>query len=124
MLNEIIGIIGILAYLIGFFWTYAKVKNAINPELLLDLGQELLESSLKNIKDDPEMQQNVYAVGLLIGNGIKNGVGLQKGKGKFKFEDLIMQGIGSLFGNMIPTQQQTPQNPNDAVSGTVEKLFK
>ena len=55
-------------------------------------------------------QKAIYSIGLLLGNAIKQGVGLGTGGGKMKFENLLVQaGIGFLQNKGIlpgaPAQQ-------------------
>lgn len=90
------------------------------------LVPRMIEDTKNDIKDDIQEwlntengQKAIYLIGTLIGNGAKAGIGLSKGSGKFKMEDLIGQAIGSFLqggmGGLMPQQQgseqpqQTPQ---------------
>lgn len=94
--------------LIGGLMTYVIVKKSVNPNVILEFSDILLDE----IATNTDMQKKVYILGVLLGNGIKSGIGLQKGKGKFSMEDLIGYGLSMIFGK----QGQTPGS-NSSSSG-------
>ena len=83
----------IIGVLCGAISTYVIAKRMINTDRIVDYAYAILDETMENV----EMQKRVYGFGVLLGNGIKNGVGLSSKGGKFKFEDLIMQGIASFI---------------------------
>lgn len=65
------------------------------------------------LTDTEEVQKKLYAVGALLGVGLKKGIGIQKPQGKGGWEGLMMQIAGGFInkmlgsdGAMIPQQQQ------------------
>lgn len=106
----------LIALLIGIY---------IGKTVFLD---EILEELIKSIANNEELQKNIYAIGGLIGNGAKNGLGIAPKSGRFKWQDLIgelavgfinnMQKVepGSTAPSSLPPQTSLPSpNPsNDA----------
>jgi len=67
-------------------------------------GDKLLEYSdiiLDGITQDTEMQKKVYLLGVLLGNGIKTGIGLKGGSGKFKMTDLLGMALPKIFPQLF-----------------------
>ena len=104
MLEDIIiGLaVGCLAGIIGAFFV---LRRLLSPENIMETLDFVIDSSLK----ETEMQKKLYTLGLIIGNGIKQGVGIQGGKGKFKLEDIIAQGLGQFLSSAISGQQPQKQ---------------
>lgn len=93
---------------IGGLMTYTIIKKTVNINYILEVSDVLLDELTQNT----EMQKKMYLLGVLLGNGIKTGIGLTKGRGKFKMEDLIGMGMEYFFNRNKP--QQTPtveENP-------------
>lgn len=91
---------GLMAYAIG--------KKLTSTNRILEISDVLIDEITQN----SEMQKKLYLIGVLIGNGVKAGVGLPKGKGKFKLDDLIGNAIAQMFlGNK--SQEQTQMNKID-----------
>lgn len=86
--------LSILASLLGGLITYTIIKKAFGTNYILEISYELIDEVTSNT----EFQKKLYLVGVLVGNGIKAGIGLPKGKGKFKMEDLVGMGLSFLFG--------------------------
>lgn len=97
MLTSIIGSIS------GGILTLAIVKHMSKTEKLTEKLEEITTAFLSKA----ENQKKIYMLGALIGNGAKSGIGLS-GKGKFKWEDLAMQVLGSYF--KVGGQQQEGGN--------------
>lgn len=96
MLQNIL--ISAITVLIGGFTTYVIIRKTININYILEISDILLDE----IATNTEMQKKIYVLGVILGNGIKQGIGITKGKGKFKLDDLIGMGISHFFGNMFP----------------------
>ena len=81
-----------------------------------------LEMILQNVSSDEGLQKQIYSVGVLFGSGIAKGTGIQGG-GKFKFTDIIGQGIAGWVQGMMggKAQQQTEQNMNPALTTELGK---
>jgi len=82
--------------------TYVIIKKTMNIDKILGISDVLLSEITQNT----EMQKKVYVLGAILGNGIKSGMGILKGKGKFSFEGLIGNVIGNMFGG---NKQEQPQ---------------
>lgn len=90
------------------------------------MGKRMLKNAISEVEDlvyslpqNEEGAKVLYSIGSLIGSGIRSGVGLQKGRGKFSFQDLI----GQVIGNWV--QGQLPQGPQQgqpkALIGPLQK---
>jgi hypothetical protein len=84
-----------------------------SDEKIMDKVSMVLEEVVNNA----EMQKQVYSLGVLLGSGIAQGTGIKAG-GKFKLQDLIMQGAGMFLQKFMggnapageqPAQWQAPQ---------------
>lgn len=87
---------------IGFYKTYAYAKSIVNTDTVLDIADEMLQELTQNV----EMQKKVYFLGVILGNGIKKGIGIGGKGGKFKFEDLIGQALQGFLTNFMGGNQQ------------------
>lgn len=74
-----------LSFIIGYILVSKKADS-------------LIKNTKKELKGEAEAwlnsekgQKALYTIGVLVGNGVKGGFGIKKGKGKFKFEDIIGQ---------------------------------
>lgn len=74
-----------------------KMKKYVNSEEFTKMIADNFADLLDIVVTDTEMQKKVYVLGVLLGNGIKAGVGLAKKGGKFSLDGLISDGIGQLF---------------------------
>jgi len=106
-IEAIFPILGSMAAISAPLIAYVIIKKNVSDDAIIDKVDMLLTE----ISTNPEMQKKVYTLGILLGNGIKNGVGIAGKGGKFKFEDIIGQGIGILFQNMMGKQGE-PQTSN------------
>lgn len=68
------------------------------------------EEILSEIRDSPELQQKVASLGMLIGVGIKQGVGLGKGTGKRNVEGVIVEGLLNMFMPKLAQAGKTEGN--------------
>ena len=73
-----------------------------------DIFVNAIEDFFEDVSKDEKLRQNVYSLGVLLGNGAKSGVGLQRRGGKFGLQDLILQGIGAYMQGkgLIPSESQ------------------
>jgi len=81
---------------------------------------EELEDKIFDVLESEEGQKLVYSIGVLLGNGIKSGVGFKGSRGKFKWQDLIGYTIAQFIQSKLPVQQgatETNINP-------YEKIFR
>ena len=92
---------------IGGLMTYVIIRKTVNINYILEISDVLLDELTQNT----EMQKKVYLLGILLGNGIKTGIGLTKGKGKFKMDDLIGMGLEYFF-NRGKSQQTSVKDEN------------
>jgi len=98
--------------------------------VLTKKANEMIETNKKTLKNDMEIwlnsetgQKALYSIGALIGNGAKSGIGIQTKSGKFKWQDLIGQIVGSYVqGNILPKIAQT--NPLINTSKKSTESFK
>ena len=51
----------------------------------------------------------LFGIGAMLGNGIKSGVGITKGTGKFKWQDIIGQIASQFIMQKFQPQQQPEQ---------------
>jgi hypothetical protein len=93
----------------GALMTYVVAKRMINTDKILEIFDEILTT----VKEDTETQKKVFALGVLLGQGIKTGVGLNPKTGKFKFEDLLTQGAAMFLQQYLNKSQpqQSEVNP-------------
>jgi len=84
----------------------------MDSEHLLEKVEDIVDGLLSN----EENQKKLFALGGLIGQGIKTGVGINpRTSGKFKFQDIITQIIGGYLG--LGQQQQNQPQTGQAPSG-------
>jgi len=96
----------LIGALMGGSITYVIAKRMVNTDKIIEISDELLTEIVSNV----EMQKKIYAVGVLLGNGIKQGIGIQTKGGKFKWEDVLMQGIAAFVQGKLKPQPQG-ENP-------------
>ena len=82
--------------------TYVIAKKLTGTDSLMQKTDEFLSK----IRDSPEMQQKIASLGMLVGVGIKQGVGLGKGTGKRNLESTIVEG---LMGYFMPKMKDAVQ---------------
>jgi hypothetical protein len=70
---------------------------------------------LENVTKDEGLQKHVYSIGVLLGSGIAKGTGIQGG-GKFKFTDIIGQGIAAWFGGKLSPGAPAEQKSVDGLN--------
>lgn len=84
----------VITALLVFLIAYWALKTHKIENVIIDS----METLVKEISNDPELQKNVYAMGALLGNGAKGGLGLNMRGGKFKLEDIIIGALGQFLG--------------------------
>jgi len=90
--------VGVLSGSISSYVMFRIVKKSIKRE-----AEEWLNSE--------KGQKAIYTIGVLLGNAIKQGVGLGTGGGKLKFENIIGQAIAGFIQSKIPVSQNTYEQP-------------
>ena len=119
MLLEIITLTSAIAspfatYIVG----KAILKNTqkhIIDDLIAFLDSEECDNIIEGLVSSEKVQKALYTAGGLIGSGASQGLGLQKGSGKMKLQDIA---IGLIAGFMqqkglLPQQQAPAQALND-----------
>lgn len=101
------GIIAGLLILIGF---YIALRSGKLEEILVNT----INICLEDFTNDEKLQKSLYTVGVLIGNGVKAGVGLQKRGGKMSLTDLIVQSVAGKFLNQSTIGSETVKSTSDA----------
>lgn len=89
--------------------TYAmlKINNIMNKKE--QIVEDLFDLLLDKATNDPETQKRVYLLGGLIGNGVKEGLGLQKTGGRTGgLGGLVMQLLSGLLSKRLPGGQSNP----------------
>ena len=114
---------GLIGALSGSIGAYVVAKKFLKPEIILDFSDVLLNELMQNV----EYQKRIYVLGGLLGQGIKQGIGLPKTGGKFKIEDAIGALIGgfvqNIGANMFSTAQAQTQPPNPQKKVGISKSF-
>ena len=92
--------------LMGAIGTYVMVNRLRNKGVFLDIFEDFIDDMVQN----EDMQKKIYLLGGIVGSGIRQGVGLTRGKGKMKLEDILMQLVsGYIQKNVLPQPQNAPQ---------------
>ena len=86
---------------------------ARNIENLIETQKEYLTEDVNAWLQTENAQKLIYGVGVLIGNGAKQGLGLQSKGGKMKFEDLIMAGISTFIESKMSGSTQREQKSTE-----------
>jgi hypothetical protein len=73
----------------------------------LFLGQ-FLESFIHNCVEKPELQENIFKVGGILGSGLKAGVGLNIPKGRTNLKSIAMDLLGQFLQNKVGDFIQNP----------------
>ena len=88
----------------------------MTPLLTYFVAKKVANDTINNVKDevfDYLQTENgakmLFGIGAMLGNGIKSGVGLQKGTGKFKWQDIIGQIASQFIMQKFQPQQQPEQ---------------
>ena len=92
------GIIGMLSGILG---TYVVIKLTLKPDKIL----EYFDVILNDVMETEDTQKKIYGVGVLLGNGLKTGLGIQKLGGKMSMKNVIMQGIAGFLQSKLGVQQ-------------------
>lgn len=115
-----------LGGLIGSLTMFFLAKRAFSKDRILDISQEIVDESLDRLVNVPEMQKRLYMAGVIVGNGVKQGIGITAKGGKFKFENLIGEGLSILMQSVLPgvVQKATGANQPGLVSDPINTSFK
>ena len=101
---------GTITYFVGKTIMKSTKKDILNelPNIIDYLKEEMEEYARSN-----EGAKLIYGIGALIGNGARQGLGIQTGKGKFKFEDLFAQIASGFVQQYLGSEQKTPPQPSE-----------
>ena len=106
----------ITALLGGLFSIWVAKKIMFSSDNIIEMADVVLEYALKT----DEGQKRIYLLGALLGNGIKQGIGITGKTGKFKLEDILVQAgahlLSKAFGGSEgqPSQQESSKLPWEA----------
>lgn len=64
--------------------------------------EESLETATEVVVTNENLQKKLYYIGAVLGQGVKQGIGLSGGKGKFRWEDLAAQILPNIIGGIFP----------------------
>lgn len=75
------------------------------------------------------MQKKVYVLGALLGNGIRQGVGINAKGGKLKIMDIVTQGISGFIQQFFDKNQnnqaeENPVNQNQPPANQSNDVYK
>lgn len=102
-------VISSLTFIIGYIVASKKAEK------LIENTKNDVKNEIISFLNSTEGQKFFFAIGALIGNGAKSGLGMTKRSGKFKLEDLFGQVAASfiqqnfLGGNSGPQKQSNPR---------------
>jgi hypothetical protein len=88
---------------------YVTLKSG----LLDDKISKIMEDFVLSFQTNEELQKALYAIGALIGNGAKTGLGLTRSGGKFGFKDIMAQIVGGFVNRYIPQGINEPRPQED-----------
>lgn len=77
----------------GFFGFYLASRRLVNSDFFMDILDDLFDEAMNN----ENFQKRIYVIGALLGNGIKQGIGLTPSRGKMKFQDILTQAIAGMI---------------------------
>ena len=86
-------LMGLIGFGSGFFGMYIASKHLVNSHFFMQILDDLFDEAMNN----EVFQKRIYVIGALLGNGIKQGVGLSPSRGKMKFQDIITQAIAGMI---------------------------
>jgi hypothetical protein len=101
----------VIGTLSGVLATWTLGKRMISDDAIMNKLAMILE----NVTKDEGLQKHVYSIGVLLGSGIAKGTGIQGG-GKFKFTDIIGQGIAAWFGGKLSPGAPAEQKSVDGLN--------
>lgn len=81
MIGELIGVIGLLLFPICTYVIAKRLKN------------DAIDDILGYLESDEGLKY-IYKLGVVAGSGIRQGIGISKGKGKFNLEAIVGEAIG------------------------------
>ena len=88
----------------------------MTPLLTYFVAKKVANDTINNVKDDvfdylqtENGAKMLFGIGAMLGNGIKSGVGITKGTGKFKWQDIIGQIASQFIMSKLPMQPQQEQ---------------
>jgi len=95
-----------LNLLIGYYVLKRVRKEAFSlVSEIICVEKGLIKGDLEKWLNSETAQKALYSIGGLIGNGAASGLGIQKGSGKFKWQNLV----GDLATQFIQGKLQLPK---------------
>lgn len=94
-----------------FVETLTKTTEKLAPSMI-----DYMINEFEAYITSPEGAKTVYSIGGLIGNGAKQGLGLNPKRGKFKMDDLISGVIGGYIQQYLPMPNTQQGNTNKVVT--------
>lgn len=99
--------------IVAYFMLKRLRKEAISIAFeIIETKQEEIMTASTEFLQSAEGQKLLYSLGALIGSGVMGGTGIQKKSGKFQWENLATQVIGSFLQSKTginPLPQNNPQ---------------
>lgn len=113
MIGQIISVL--IAVLSGSIMSYIMAKIMVKnvkkeAEPMIDKAYTQVFTKFRAFLNEEDGQKMIYSLGVLMGNGARTGLGIQKTGGKFKIQDLIMQGVGQYIQSKIQGVAQPTSN--------------
>jgi hypothetical protein len=87
------------------------IKRSLSTDKLIEKIEDISDEIMTN----KELQAKIYTIGAILGNGIRQGIGINTKGGKFKMEDIVGQVIGNVAGRIFG--QQPPENQQQQDQG-------
>lgn len=109
---DIYVMLSIIGWILGPITTYVIAKTMINRDRILDIFEDILGETTQN----EEVQKKVFLLGVIVGNGIKQGMGMTKKGGKFSIEALIGEGIGQMIGSMFTGKEDKSEKERNPLA--------
>jgi hypothetical protein len=78
---------------------------------------EIVEDISDEIMTNKELQGKLYTVGAILGNGVRQGIGINTKGGKFKLDNIIGEVVGGLakkYLNIGGEQEQSQPQQQEA----------
>jgi hypothetical protein len=109
-------LIGVLGLFIGFLiptYTLWRLKKDA-------FFEQIIENVINDLSNDKELQENLYNIGGIIGQGAKTGIGINfptQKSGRFNLQNFLLEMAGQFIQQRIQNPSPSPQPslplPND-----------
>jgi hypothetical protein len=109
-MSEVILAVSAIASFSIAIGTLLYVKRSMSTENILNKIDELSDEIMTN----KELQGKLYTVGAILGNGIRQGIGINAKGGKFKLDNIIGEVVSGLAQKYLGMgQQEQPQQKQE-----------